>query len=191
MVPTTLIAASLLPLLLSVIRRFASILGDPELMLLVGGIYVISYYFVSAIFLSKASDGSYRGAWRKNGPIDIATSLLWCFTALAMIVSLLGLLATNQLSLPHLLGYYALFIFLFAFVYNLLEWHFPGSIKDLTTGWSGELQSVLLSIQVMTSTDLTSARPKKSLVQVFAAIEALLGVLFVAVFIAKAVNLLP
>jgi len=105
-------------------------------------------------------------------------------------VSLVDLLVRNELALRQLLCYYGLFLFLFAFIYNMLARHFPGMIEGLRHGWTGELQCFSLSVQVVTTGDYTSARPAKPLAEFIASVQLLRGVVLVAVFIAKAVGAL-
>jgi hypothetical protein len=116
--------------------------------------------------------------------------VLWCFGALALIASLIDLVVRNELSVSFLLQYYALFLLFFAFVYNLIGWHLPGAIEGLRAGWAGELQCLIMSVQVMTTGDYTSAKPAKPISEVISAVQCLLGILFIAVFVAKAVGLL-
>ncbi len=172
------------------ILQFLQGLNDPGRVVQVGFWYVASYYVVSGFFYHYATKPGYAGVWRKNGAVDVVTSVLWCFAAIGLILSLLDLLIRNELPLGYLLVYYALFLFLFAFVYNLLEWHLPGTIDGLKDGWTGELQCMTMSIQVMTTADYTTAKPARALAEFLAGLQSLLGIVFVAVFIAKAVALL-
>lgn len=172
------------------IIRFLQVSNDPVKIIYIGFVYVASYYVVSAVFHHYSVKPGYSGIWRKNGIIDVITSVIWCIAAIGLITSLLDLLIRNELTVVYLLLYYALFLFLFAFLYNILNWHFVGTIDGLQAGWKGELQCVVMSIQVMTTGDYTSAKPAKLVAEVFACLQSLLGVLFVAVFIAKAVALL-
>jgi hypothetical protein len=162
-------------------------LNDPNDIIPMGFFYVLSYYVVTAFTTFKRARPGYNGPWRKGGPGDIGTSIVWCLAACVLIMSLLDLLSRNELSLKQLLLYYVLFLFLFAFVYNILEWHFPGTIDGLLPGWPGELQCLSMSIQTMTTGDYTSAKPAKPIAETLSSVQLLLGVLMVAVFIAKAV----
>jgi hypothetical protein len=172
------------------ILQWLQAFNDPNTIIIIGLAYVASYYIVSALFhRAKSQVPGYNGAFRKNGPVDIITSFLWCIGAIGLIVSLIDLVTRNEIGLRNLLIYYALFLFAFAFLYNLLEWHSPGNLSGLKPGWSGELQCFILSIQVMASGNFTSVQPRGSLSDLLAALQLLLGIFFVAVFIAKAVPL--
>jgi len=162
-------------------------INNPQAIVIVGLFVVASYYLVSAKFHYHSNSPTYRGVWNKNGPIDIVTSVVWALASILLILSLIDLVSRNELTLGFLLGYYTLFIFLFAIVYNVLEWHFPGGIAEQKAGWAGELQSVILSIQIMTSADYTSAKPARWDTESIASLQSLLAIFFIAVFIAKAV----
>lgn len=173
----------MIPTVITFLQR----LNDPFYIVRIGFTYVVSYYLVSACFHYYAARPGYVGVWRRHGAVDIGSSILWCFAALTLILSLLDLLIRNELSLSYLLLYYVLFIFLFAFVYNMLEWHFPGTICDMDDGWTGEVQCITMSIQLMTGGYHTSAKPARPTAEFIAGLQALLGIMFIAVFIAKAV----
>lgn len=176
----------MIPTLLQWLQAF----NNPNTIIIIGLAYVASYYIVSALFYRTQSQApGYNGAWRKNGPVDIITSFLWCLGAIGLIVSLIDLVTRNEIGLRNLLIYYTLFLFAFAFLYNLLEWHSPGNLRGLKPGWGGELQCFILSVQVMASGSFTSVQPSGVLADLLAAVQLLLGLFFVAVFIAKAVPL--
>ena len=165
-------------------------LNDPAVIVYVGWGYVVSYYLASWGFHYHSSDANHTGIWKKNGFADVVTSTIWSIVAIILILSLIDLLIRNELSLGFLLHYYVLFLLLFAHVYNIVEWHAPGSIGDMQAGWPGELQCVIMSIEIMTSAPYTSARPVTLVPESIAALQALLGLAFVAIFIAKAVALM-
>jgi len=164
-------------------------LNNPSGAIPIGFAFVCSYYMVSAFFHNHDPKPTYKGVWRKGGFGDIATSMLWCSGALFLMASLVDLLVRNELSLGQLVSYYCLFLFLFAFIYNMLNRHFPGMIEGLKNGWIVELQCFSMSVQVMTTGDLTSAKPAKP-AEFIASLQLLLGLLFVAVFVAKTVGLM-
>lgn len=164
--------------------------NDPKSIVLIGAAYGIGYYIVSWLFHRHSHDSTYGGWWRKNSAADAITSFLWIVVAVVLILSLLDLLSRNELPLQYLLAYYVLWLFLFAFIYNILEWHYPGMVSGLSEGWSGELQCLVMSVSAMTAGPYTSARPAKPLAEAIAAFQSLLGLLIVVVFIAKAVALL-
>lgn len=172
------------------ILEFLQSWNDPKWVIYIVLAYVASYYVVSGFFHFYASKAGYAGFWHKNGPVDVLTSGLWCPMAIVLILSLLDLLIRNELSLGYLLIYYGLLILLFAFVYNIIEWHFPGTIDGLKDGWTGELQCLMMSVQVITTASYTSAKPAGRPAELVAVLQSLLGVALVAIFIAKAVALL-
>ena len=164
-------------------------LDDPLVVGVVGWTFVASYYVASWGFISHNKAG-YQGPWRKNGWIDRVTSIMWAGVAVFLIMSLVVFLVGHQISLPGLLNFYFLFLFTFAFVYNILEWHFPGSLNNMQPGWPGEIQCLLISLAAMTTASYPSAAPKSLLAECISGIQTLLGVAFVAIFIAKAVSAL-
>ena len=165
-------------------------LNDPIFIIDIGWGYVVSYYLASWGFHHHSADLNYTGIWKKNGFADVVTSTIWLIVAIILILSLIDLLIRNQLSLSFLLQYYALFLLLFGHMYNILEWHAPGSIAEMQNGWPGELQCAIMSIEIMTSAPYTSARPAGLVTESIAALQSLLGLAFVAIFIAKAVALM-
>ena len=169
---------------LAVIKR----LNDPDVFAWVGGIFVISYYATSLGFISREGVANYQGFWSKNGFFDRATSFIWTLFAIGLIGSSVDLLLRNQLSLSLLAIYYVLFLFFFAFIYNLVAWHYPGSISNLKPGWDGEIQCLVMSVSMMTGSGHSVALPASTKTDIIAAVQSLLGLIFVAVFIAKAVS---
>ena len=159
----------------------------PAYLVYVGWMVVLSYYLATWGFLAHKDATS--GIWEKNGYFDVATSIFWSFLTVALIVASIDLLIRNQLSLLLLANYYILFLFSFAFIYSLLEWHFPGSVKNRESEtWRGEIQSLIMSVTMMTGSGHTTATPAGLRAESVAAIQSLLGLAFVAVFIAKAVS---
>ena len=160
--------------------------NDPVTFAYAGWLFVLSYYLATWGFLRHA--GAASGIWKPNGFFDVATSILWSSFTVALIISSIDLLVRNQLSLLLLANYYILFLFFFAFIYSLLDWHF-GSVENRRSGtWYGEIQSLIMSVTMMTGSGYTTATPKGLRAQSVAAIQSLLGLAFVAVFIAKAVS---
>ena len=160
--------------------------NDPVIFAYVGWVFVSSYYLATWGFLSHA--GATSGIWKKNGFVDVATSIIWSSFTVLLIGSSIDLLIRNKLSLLLLANYYILFLFLFAFIYNLLDWHFAGSVRNRKSGWLGEIQCLIMSVTMMTGSGHTTATPKGLRIESVAAIQSLLGLAFVAVFIAKAVS---
>jgi Mn2+/Fe2+ NRAMP family transporter len=164
-------------------------LNDPTVVVYVVWAFIVSYYLASWGFLSH-EEANYRGAWRKSGIIDIASSVIWLVVTIFLILSLIDLLIRNRVSLGLILHFYVFFLFLFAFVYNILEWHDSGQISPYSGGWAGELRCLVMSIEIMTSSPYTSTKPAKLLAESIAAIQSLLGIAFVTIFIVLAVTLI-
>ena len=171
-----------LTLLLNTIR-------NPDTVVLLTILYIFSYYLVSFFFMRPQATAARTGMFRRNGPIDVVTSVIWFLAALMLLSSLFELALKNRLPYTYLVLYYVFFIFLFAFCYGLLEWHFPGMLKDLDpAGWNAELQYILISIGAQTGYGYSRSGPARLLTECIAAAQALLGIFFVVVFIAKAVG---
>jgi hypothetical protein len=173
---------ALFNLLLKIIR-------SPKAVLVVSLFYIVGYYIISALVISAAQGNDASGIWRKNGPADIVTSIVWVLMALMLISSLLELAYKNRLGLGYLVIYYFLFIFLFAFCYGILEWHWPGMLENVNSdSWVAEWQYILVSIQTQTTLGYTQVKPGRVLTELISSLQALLGLFFTIVFIAKAVN---
>ena len=149
--------------------------------------YAVGYYVVSFLFYRHANRPDYKGLWRKNSLVDIGSSILWGAVAIVFIASLLDLIIRNALPLGYLLVYFALWTLLFAFMYNIVNWHFPGFIHGLEDGWASELQCLTLSASAMTGGPSTVARAGNTVAEAVVSIQSVLGMLMVVVFIAKAV----
>src|SRR5438270_10996256 len=167
--------------------RWVQAFQNPKRALRSGLAFIVSYYLVSIISIA-CDTPAYNGLWQKNGAVDIATSVIY-FTATAMLLlSFSEFLTRHQLGLGDVLMFYILFVFLFAFMYRLLEWHFPGMLGKEYEGWSAELAALNVSMGAMTGRDMGLARPAQPLTQMVAAFEGLMGLLFVAVLIGRAVK---
>ena len=163
---------------------------DPELVSWVCVIYIAAYYLVSAMCLRAEKKKLKDSLFRKNGPLDIATSVFWFLVAIVLVWSLLELCIRQEISLGYLVLYYFFFIFLFAFCYGLLEWHFPGMLETVDSDtWEAEFIYVAISIQAQTTLGFTRKKPVKPLTELIACFQALLGLFFCIVFIARAVGL--
>lgn len=173
----------------TVLRFFLEFIPDPEKMSIVCLVYITAYYVVSAFSLNAAKKGSSTSIWRKNGALDIATSVTWIIVAIMLISSFLEQCNKNQLTLGYLVLYYIYFLFIFAFCYGLLEWHFNRSLDGVDSNtWEAELQYLLLSVGVQTTLGYFRAKPVRLAAEILAASQALLGLFFVVVFIAKTIN---
>jgi hypothetical protein len=172
----------MLPWLISVLQAF----DNPVIAVRVGVLFVASYYAISTISI-HFDKPNYSGLWRKNGFVDIGTSVFWFGGTLLLIISFLDFVVRRQIGLVDAVKFYLLFIVLFAFVYRLLDWHFPGMLAHQRPGWAAEGSALVLSIGAMTGGDLGTARPARVLTELIAALQAVLGLLFIAIFVAQAV----
>jgi hypothetical protein len=153
--------------------------------------YIFLYYVVSYLCIRAEQKNIETSPWKKNKPLDLITSVIWVFTAAMLIWSLLELCIRQQMSLGYLVLYYFFFIFLFAFCYGLLEWHFTGMLDGVDAStWEAEFQYIIISIQTQTTLGYTRVRPNRLLTEVIACVQALLGLFFCIVFVARAVNML-
>ena len=98
-------------------------LNGPVFFAYAGWVLVLSYYIATWRFL--AHKGTTSGIWRKDGFFDRATSVVWASSTVLLIGISIYLLIKNRLSLLLLANYYIFFLFSFAFIYSLLDWHFP------------------------------------------------------------------
>jgi hypothetical protein len=90
---------------------------------------------------------------------------------------------------PHFVMVSILFLFLFAFLYGLLEWHSPGMLTGVQAAeYEAELLYLLVSVGAQTGSGYTRARPNKALAELIAASQTLVGLFFAVIFIALAVN---
>jgi hypothetical protein len=170
------------------LHALANFLGNPTHVSWLCFIFIVSYYLVSVVFIWAQKMGK-GGLLKKNSPLDMISSGLWIVFAVVLIFSLFELASEGKLSLGYLVLYYIFFIFLFAFLYGLLEWHWPGMLMGVNTeGYEAELLYLLVSIGAQTGSGYTRARPTKALTELIAAIQTLVGLFFTVVFIALAVN---
>lgn len=150
--------------------------------------YVLSYYIVSAVFFIAHQRGKTTGFFCKNGFLDITTSIVWAFAAVWLILSLVELAISKQLSLSILIIYYLFFIFLFAFIYALLDWHFSGMLEGVSDNeWTAEVEYLLFSVESITTLGHSRLVSRHILIDVLSALQALLGLFFIVVFVAQAV----
>ena len=151
--------------------------------------FIILYYVISAFCIDAEKKKKRNHVLRKNKPLDIITSVLWFLYAIVLIWSLIDNCIANQLSLRFLVLYYIFFIFLFAFCYGLLEWHFTDMLYGVKPdNWRAELQYIILSVQTQTTLGYTRVKPARMWTEVIACGQALLGLFFTVIFIAKAVK---
>jgi hypothetical protein len=132
------------------LQASAEFLGDPVKVSWLCFAFIVAYYLVSVLFIwaQKKEKG---GLLKKNGPLDVLSSVLWIFFAVILIWSLFELASEGRLSIRYLVLYYVLFLFLFAFLYGLLEWHFPGMLTGVASAeYEAELLYLLVSIGAQT-----------------------------------------
>lgn len=173
-------------LMATIAHKISEIVRDPQRIVFVCWFFVAGYYVLTFFFI-RAADTT-KSVWRKNGFLDISTSILWCSLTVWLLRSLFQLASTNNLPLTQLIQYYFLLIFLFAFIYGLIEWHWPGMLTGVGSGWEAELRCLLISIQTITTLGYTTSKPARGVTEFIASVEGLLGIFFLAVFVAKAVN---
>jgi hypothetical protein len=167
--------------------NFLQSLDNPRVVVCLGLVYIAVYCFMAVCFQSHAEINEYSGIWKKRGALDVVSSVLWIFSALIISVGLIDLLIVNKISLGYTVLYYIFSILLFAIIYSLLGWHFKGMIEGMAGGFREEIQCVTLSIQVMTGGYHTSAKASNWVTEAIAGVQAIEGVMFVAIFVAKAV----
>lgn len=153
-------------------------------------IYIISYYIVSIFSINATKPHScVKRLFDKNGFVDYATSVTWLGFAILLIWSLIALIFSAELTLTYLILYYFFFIFLFAFWYGILDWHRPGMLANVSRdSWRALLEHLLISVQTQTTIGYTKGKPERLPVEIIACIQALLGIFFLAIAVAKAVN---
>jgi hypothetical protein len=163
----------------------------PLMPLLAGGLYFVLYLWVTQLFYAEARAGRSGGLFKRNGWFDVMTSLALIAVTLWLIGNVI-LLAVNQLlTFPYLFAYYVLFILLFSGIFSLIEWHFPASLEGAATScWETELQCLILSLQTITTLGPTRVKPFSYFTELTACGEAILGIFFIGVFVARWVNTL-
>jgi len=168
-----------------------AVIRDPFVVSMLCFAYIVSYYAVTGFCLRavNGSTGWWWRLWNKNGPLDVMTSVLWVLGGLTLTWSLMECSLTGQLSIPYLTLYFGFFIFIFAVCYCIVEWHFGKSLRGVDPHtWRAQLQYLLVSVETQTSLGYAQAKPTRLLSECVAAVQALLGLFFVVVIIAKAVN---
>jgi hypothetical protein len=166
-------------------------IANPWLPILAGAAYFLLYLVLTFFFYAANRQEPAGGLLARNGLLDITSSIVLVSITAWLIVNVIVLGARGSLTFQFLVAYYGLFIFLFAGIYSLLEWHFPGSLQEVSKGtWETELQCLILSLQTMTTLGPTRATPKRYLAELVACAEAILGIFFIGVFVARWVNTL-
>ena len=159
--------------------------------LLAGGVYLALYYGLTGLFYAHYRGERREEMFKRNGAFDIVTSLGLIVATLGVIANVILLAATYQLTFGYLFAYYVLFIVLFSGIYSLIEWHLPKSLGGAAAScWETELQCLILSLQTMTTLGPTRVTPRSYLAELAACAEAIVGVFFIGVFVARWVNTL-
>jgi hypothetical protein len=172
-----------------IFRALGDILSDPHSVRIIVWIYIVAYYAVSFSFIWAERNKKLTGILKRNGIVDTITSAFWIIFGVILIWSLLAITAEGNLTLGILAEFYLFFIFLFAFLYGLIEWHWPGKIASVSAAaYEAELQYFLMSVGAQTTVGFTRARPDHWVTETIAAAQYLLGVAFIAVWVALAVG---
>jgi hypothetical protein len=147
------------------------------------------YYSMSVPAINAVNTPGSTSIFRKQTGVDYCTTALILLAPLFLLFVLPTWAAFISLSLFELLAFYIYFVFFFAFIYCSLNWHSPGAIAAIQNdNWYAEIQYLIVSLQSQTTLGYTRARPNDLFTEFFSAVQALIGVLFVAVAIAKAVG---
>jgi hypothetical protein len=163
---------------------------NPALVSIICMIFILLYYLLSAGFIYY-KDNITSKWWKRNGIFDILTSVLWTSTSLLLILSLLFLeiKSADQLTLGFVVVYYLLFVFLFAFLYGIIDWHKPGTFADLSENpWHKELQYVIISFQTQSTLGYTRAKPNHLLPELVTCLQVFLGLFFIVTSVSKSIG---
>lgn len=167
---------------------FWNFVKDPELITKFCVVYIVSYYLVSILSIRAANSQKPNALWKRDGILDVLTSITWFGFAIVLIWSLATLAFSASLTLNYLIVYYFLFIFLFAFCYSILGWHWDMLDHVNRDEWKSLVDHLLISIQTQTTIGYTRSKPKHLLAEVLSCVQALLGIFLITISIAKAVN---
>ena len=163
--------------------------SDPDRISTVCFIYIFAYYVISIFSIRAVKSSGNKSWWRKNGKLDKLTSITSILVGSILIWSLGTVAFSATLTLGNLIAYYFLFIFLFAFWYGILDWHWPGMLADVSRdSWTALIEHALISVQTQTTIGYTRGRPRRLVVEVIACVQALLGIFLITISIARAVN---
>jgi hypothetical protein len=172
----------MIPLLYEVLSR-------PLWISVAGWIFVLSHYVLSYAFNIHSKRRASANAFSRNGPLDVVTSVVWGFIATFLILSLIDLIYRQAVTIPFLIQSYVLLIFLFAYLYNVIEWHYPGTFRGARSGFELHVQCLILSAEAFSGGASERLSTKSLKIIAILTLQRLLGLLFVAVFIAKAVGM--
>jgi len=170
-------------------RWFSDVLAQPSALRIFCWSFVGCYYIVSIAFIIARARAKPPPIARRDGWFDRISSLFWILFAAILIWSLVANAMASALTLGRLVEFYVFFLFLFAFLYGLLEWHWPGKLKGVSTRpLEAELQYLLLSISTQTTGTVGRVTPSHWITEALAALQTLLGLAFVVVWIATAIG---
>lgn len=148
-------------------------------------IFIVLYYLLSFGFINFSTSVF----WKKNGIFDWVSSLIWCAMTVLLLLSFVDLCMINNPGLGYLILYYLYFMFLFTFLYAILDWHYVGQFDGITPGsWRAEFQYLIISLQTQSTLGYTSAKPKTIMMETITGVQGVFGMFYCMIFIAKAVG---
>jgi hypothetical protein len=170
-------------------RALGDIFSDPRIVRVVVWVYIVMYYAISYAYLWAERNRKSLAVLKRNGAVDKATSALWIVVGVLLISSLLTIACEQRLTLGILAEYYVAFIFLFAFLYGIIEWHWPGKLEGVKPdSYESEWQYLFMSVGAQTTMGFTRVRPNHWVTEMIAAFQAVLGVAFVGGWVALAIG---
>lgn len=172
------------------IRLVYELLIHPVWISVVGWGFILSHYMLSYIFVTNSKKDGPSSELSRNSAIDIITSVLWGVIAICLIISLIDLISRQEVTLLFLLNSYLLLIFLFAYLYNVIEWHYPGTFQGARSGLEFHVQCVILSAEALSGGASERMGTSSLKVLTILTVQRLIGLLYVAVFIARAVGVM-
>ena len=171
-----------------ILRSFFDLIQEPTTLTKVCIFYVVSYYLASSFFVAAHNRNDTTGILRKGGVADVTTSVIWGLAALFLIASLLELAAARGVSLTFLAIYYVFFVFLFAFIFGLSDWHLSDGLENVSPNpWIAECQYLIFSVENMATLGHSRVTSKNVLIDGLSAVQSILGLVLIVVFVAKAV----
>ena len=147
---------------------------------------ILVFYLLSYAFITQHQKGK---AFRRNGSLDKGSSIFWIVASIILIITFFTFASSNKLTIFQLGCFYLLFIFMFAMIYGIAEWHKEGVLENVDSSQKvSELKYLIMSIQTQTSLGYTTIRPKNVYVELLCCIQVLLGFIFYVFFISKALS---
>jgi len=162
---------------------------DPRRLNLAVAIYLGAYFGLTHLFYQVHKKNIVTGWLRRNGPLDIVSSVGLILTMLVFLASAVATAAFSRPSFDILFADFVLYTILFAVLYSLLEWHLPNSFQGITLGtWACEAECLIFSLQTMTTLGYVTMKPATRTANLLACIQAALSLFFFAVFIGRWTN---